>query len=88
VSLFVLSPEIEDRDKIEAATSTTRPSTLNDISYYFIFKRITKKIGDEPFFLCNYSNLYFSNFKAPLIPTSLVAILLVLEGSIIKIIVY
>jgi hypothetical protein len=30
-----------------------------------------------------FSNLQFSNFKAPVIPSSLVAILLVLEGSII-----
>jgi hypothetical protein len=33
VSLFVLSPEIEDRDEAEIATgrSTKRPSTLNTI---------------------------------------------------------
>jgi hypothetical protein len=33
VSIFVLSPEIEDRDEVEVATgrSTKRPSTLNDI---------------------------------------------------------
>jgi hypothetical protein len=32
VSLFVLSSEIKDRDKVEIATgrSTKRPSTLND----------------------------------------------------------
>jgi hypothetical protein len=46
MSLFVLTPEIEDRDQVEVATgrSTKRPSTLNDI-YYFIFKQITNKIG-------------------------------------------
>jgi hypothetical protein len=34
VSLFVLSPEIENRDEVEVATgrSTKRP-TLNDVSY-------------------------------------------------------
>jgi hypothetical protein len=44
VSLFVVSPEIEDRDEVEVATgrSTKRPSTLNDI-YYVIVKRIKKK---------------------------------------------
>jgi hypothetical protein len=44
----VPAPEIEDRDEVEVATgrSTKRPSTLNDV-YYFIFKRITKKIGHE-----------------------------------------
>jgi hypothetical protein len=38
VSLFVVSPEIEDRDKVETGRSTKRPSTLHDIIYYFIFK--------------------------------------------------
>jgi hypothetical protein len=35
MSLFVLSPEIENRDEVEVATgrSTKRPSTLNDIYY-------------------------------------------------------
>jgi hypothetical protein len=48
----VLSPEIEDRDEVEVVTgrSTKRPSTLNDTNY-FIFKRITKKIGHE--LVCN-----------------------------------
>jgi hypothetical protein len=47
VSLFVVNPEIEDRDEVEVAAgrSTKRPSTPNDI-YYFIFKRITKKKSD------------------------------------------
>jgi hypothetical protein len=37
VSLFVLSPEIEDRDEVEVATrrSTKRLSTLND-KYFFL----------------------------------------------------
>jgi hypothetical protein len=41
VSLFVLSPEIEDRDEIKVATgrSTKRPSALNGTRiYYFIFQ--------------------------------------------------
>jgi hypothetical protein len=39
VSLFVLSPEIEDRDEAEVATgrSTKRPSTLYDISVLFVY---------------------------------------------------
>jgi hypothetical protein len=57
VSLFVVSPEIEDRDEVEVATgrSTKRPSALNDI-YYVIFKRIKKKIGHE---LINFSIFKF-----------------------------
>jgi hypothetical protein len=37
MSLFVLTPEIEDRDEVEVATgrSTKRP-TLNDIIYYSV----------------------------------------------------
>jgi hypothetical protein len=41
VSLFVLSPDIEDRDEVKVATgrSTKRPSTLNGTRiYYFIFQ--------------------------------------------------
>jgi hypothetical protein len=34
VSLFVLSPEIEDRDEAEVAN---RPSTLYDISVLFVY---------------------------------------------------
>jgi hypothetical protein len=80
VSLFVLSPEIEDRDEVEVATgrSTRRPSALNDILFssgsqkksnmnsfiYFSFTAITLKL--------QFSNLRFLNFKAPIIPTSLV----------------
>jgi hypothetical protein len=44
VSLFVLSPEIEDRNAVEVdnwARHKKSFSTLNDI-YYFIFKGITK----------------------------------------------
>jgi hypothetical protein len=41
VSPFVLSPEIEDRDEVEAPqlgeAQKDSPSTLNNI-YYFIFK--------------------------------------------------
>jgi hypothetical protein len=49
VSLFVLSSEIEHRDEVEVATgrNTKRPSTNNDIIYYFIFKRVTKKKKSE-----------------------------------------
>jgi hypothetical protein len=65
VSLFLLSPESEDRNEVEVATgrSTKRP-TLNDTHiYYFIFKRIKKKkevsIGRELiylfFFSCSYN---------------------------------
>jgi hypothetical protein len=45
VSLFVLSPEIEDRNAVEVdnwARHKKSFSTLNDILYYFIFKGITK----------------------------------------------
>jgi hypothetical protein len=45
VSLFVLSPEIEDRYeiKVDNWAKQKKTFTVNDI-YYFIFKRITKKI--------------------------------------------
>jgi hypothetical protein len=48
VSLFVLSPEIEDRDEVEVRNWAKHKKTFySDIIYYFIFKRITKKIGHE-----------------------------------------
>jgi hypothetical protein len=58
----VLSPEIEDRDEVKVAIgqSTKRPSTLNDI-YYFIFKRITKKIGHELTYLFFFPRSYIKN---------------------------
>jgi hypothetical protein len=59
VSLFVVSPEIEDPDEVEVATgrSTKRPSSLNYI-ILCIFKWIKKTIGHELiFFSC--SNSYF-----------------------------
>jgi hypothetical protein len=82
VSLFVLSPEMGDRDEVEAATgrSTKRP-TLNNM-YYFIFKRITKKsdMNSFIFFCCSYSKitifkLTIFTVKAPIIPSSLVILL-------------
>jgi hypothetical protein len=47
VSLFVLSPEIEDRDEVEIANgrSIKRLSALNDIMYivyYFFSNSVTK----------------------------------------------
>jgi hypothetical protein len=48
VSLFVLSPEIEDGNAVVVdnwAKHKKRASTLNDI-YYFIFKGITNKKSD------------------------------------------
>jgi hypothetical protein len=77
VSLFVPSPEIENRDAVEGATgrSTKIPSPLNDI-HYFIFKRITKKNRTRThFFPAVALILQFSNFKATVIPTSLVILL-------------
>jgi hypothetical protein len=89
VSLFVLSPEIEDRDEDEVATgrSAKRPSILNDILFYLQAHQ-KKKIEHELIYLfidlffpavtlkLRFSNLQFSNFKAPVI-TSPVVILLV-----------
>jgi hypothetical protein len=48
VSLFVVSPKIEDRDEVEVATwqSTKRPSTLNDISILFFLQVDHKKNSD------------------------------------------
>jgi hypothetical protein len=43
---------------------------------YFSFPAVTVK-------KLQFSNLQFSNLRAPVIPSSLVVILLVLEGSII-----
>jgi hypothetical protein len=52
-SLFVLSSEIEHRDEVEVETgrNTKRPSTNNDIIYYFIFKRVTKKKSEMNSFI-------------------------------------
>jgi hypothetical protein len=79
VSLFVLSPEIEHRDEVEVATgqSTKRFSTLNDkylLRVYYLQAGYKKKSD---------INFFFAVIKAPVIPISLVPILLVLEGSII-----
>jgi hypothetical protein len=54
VSLFVLSPDIEEQAEVEVATrrSTRRPSTFNDIHILFYFKRITKKKSDMNSFIC------------------------------------
>jgi hypothetical protein len=41
VSIFVLNPEIEDRDEVEVCNWAKHKQTLN--MYYFIFKRITKR---------------------------------------------
>jgi hypothetical protein len=77
MSLFVVSPEIEDRDEVEVATwqSTKRPSTLNDISILFSSSGSQKKFGHELtylfFFSCSYINK-FVVFKALVISTSLV----------------
>jgi hypothetical protein len=50
VSLFVLSPEMEDRDEVEVGNWAKHKKTFySDIIYYFIFKRITKKIGNDNF---------------------------------------
>jgi hypothetical protein len=45
VTLFVLSPGIEDRDEVEVATgrSTKRPSSLNDIPILFYLQADYKK---------------------------------------------
>jgi hypothetical protein len=81
-----VSPEIKDRGEVEIATgwSTKRPSTFNDICILFYLQAVHKKKSDMNsfiFFCCsylndNFSNLQFSNFKVPVIPSSL-AILLV-----------
>jgi hypothetical protein len=51
VSLFVLSPEIKNRDEVEVATgrSTERPSNLSDIHIRVLFflQADQKKIGHE-----------------------------------------
>jgi hypothetical protein len=60
VSLFLLSPESEDRNEVEGATgrSTKRP-TLNDIHILFYFQANQKKIGRELIYLffssCSYN---------------------------------
>jgi hypothetical protein len=52
VSLFVLSPEIEDRDEVKVGNwaKHKKTFTLND-TYHFIFKRLTKKITHELVYL-------------------------------------
>jgi hypothetical protein len=66
MSLFVLSPKIED----VTGQSTKRPSTLN-----FIFEWIIQKKN----FLSKVRIFKFAVFKAPEIPTFIFVILLVLE---------
>jgi hypothetical protein len=46
VSLFVLSPEIEERDEVEVDNWAKHKKTVNDIIIllFFIFKQITKKL--------------------------------------------
>jgi hypothetical protein len=73
VSLFVLSSEIEERDEVEVATGRSTKRSESYYVYYFIFKRITKKRSDINSFI-----------SLTVIPSSLVAILLVLEGSVIS----
>jgi hypothetical protein len=71
--LFVLSPEIEDRDRT-TGRSTKRLSTLNYTSKYILFYLQAdhkKKIGHELIYFLllqlQFSNLQFLNFKAPVI---------------------
>jgi hypothetical protein len=67
VSLFVLSPEVEDRYEVEVVTgrSTKRPSTLNDISMLFYLQADhKKKIGHELIF-------FLLQCSAPAIPSVL-----------------
>jgi hypothetical protein len=58
VSLFVLSPEIEDRDEDEVATgrSAKRPSILNDILFYLQAHQKKKKSNMNSFI---YLLIYF-----------------------------
>jgi hypothetical protein len=58
------------------------PSTLNILFYLQVDPGSQKKIGHELIYFV-LLQLQFSSFKAPVIPTSLDAILLVLEDSII-----
>jgi hypothetical protein len=58
VSLFVLSPEIEDRDEDEVATgrSAKRPSILNDIILFYLQAHHKKKSNMNSFI---YLLIYF-----------------------------
>jgi hypothetical protein len=86
VSLFVLGPEAEDRDQVEVGNWAKHKKTFYSQWYmYTILSSTTseKKIGHELiFFPAVTQKLQFSNFKATVIPISLV-ILLVLEVFII-----
>jgi hypothetical protein len=68
VSPFVLSPEIEDRDEVKVCNWAKHKKTFYSewYIYYFIFKRITKKIGHELiylfFFSCSYIKITFFKF--------------------------
>jgi hypothetical protein len=87
MSVFVLSPDIEDRDGVEVPTgrSTKRPSTLNDILFYLRADH-KKKFEHILIYLFSFTAVpvkwQFSNLQfSPVIPSSLVVILLVLGGS-------
>jgi hypothetical protein len=73
MSLFWLAQILKAETQLRPTTGrgTKRPSTLNDI-YYFIFKRITKKIEHKLTYLFFFLQLQSSNFKALVISTSLV----------------
>jgi hypothetical protein len=65
VSLFELSPKMEERDEVEVATgrSTKRPSTLN--RYYILQPDHKKEIGHKLIcfiFFCSYSKMTIFKF--------------------------
>jgi hypothetical protein len=80
VSLFVLNPEIEDRDEVEVDKWANHKKTFYSeycytiLLYYFTPKLVTKKNRPELvyFFPAVTLILQFSHFKALVIPTSFV----------------